>query len=218
MLSALGDDTGLSRTDPSTHVHGELHRARIDLAKKQLRSAPLRDGHCAYPRIAKQVAGGRRQRIWLQSSRYVDGVMHFHISRIDEDGALHHHTFAPGELCSEPALAQRHDGGQGGREDDGSVLTLVYDRHTARSHVVVLDARTPTPLGPRAVDPGDSADVPWQLVADGGTTQLTWIRPAGAMPRRDNPTPPARRPADGERRCARVPFRRLPRCRSASGR
>ena len=141
LLGALGDGTGLSWTDPSTHVHGELHRARIDLAKKQLRSAPLWEGHCEYPRIAEQVAGGRHQHIWLQSSRYVDGVMRFQISRIDEDGASRHHTFAPGELCSEPVLAQS----QTGREDDGSVLTLVYDSHTARSHVAVLDARTLSP-------------------------------------------------------------------------
>ncbi len=34
---------------------------------------------------------------------------------------------------------------EGRREDDGSVLTLVYDSHTALSQVLVLEARTLAP-------------------------------------------------------------------------
>lgn len=138
LLGSLGDGTGLSWSDPRTHVHGKLHRARIDLGKKRLRSAPLWDGNCEYPRIALQAEGGRYKHLWLQSSEYVDGLLRFQISRIDERGTARHHTFAPGQFCSEPVLAQQ----EGGGEDEGSVLTLVYDSQTASSHVAVLNART----------------------------------------------------------------------------
>lgn len=122
-------------------VEGTLHRARIEPGKKRLRSEPLWDGNCEFPRIAAQAEGGRYQHIWVQSSAYIDGMLRFQISRIDNAGAVHHHTFAPGQICSEPALAPHGGGG----EDNGSVLTLVYDGHTTNSFVAVLDARTLAP-------------------------------------------------------------------------
>ncbi len=138
LLGSLGDGMGLSWSDPKTHVHGKLHRARIDLKNRRLRSEPLWDGNCEFPRIAAQAEGGRHKNIWMQSSDYVDGLLRFRITRLEEGGAVRHHTFAPGEICSEPVLAQQPPG----REDDGSVLTLVYDGHAERSHVAVLNART----------------------------------------------------------------------------
>ena len=138
LLGSLGDGTKLSWSDPKTHVHGKLHRARIDLKNRRLQSAPLWDGNCEFPRIAAQAEGGRYKHIWMQSSGYVDGLLRFRLTRLDEIGAAHHYTFAPGEICSEPVLAQQ----AGGREDDGWVLTLVYDGRGKRSHVAVLNPRT----------------------------------------------------------------------------
>jgi len=138
LLHAMGDGREIGWTDSKGHAHGTLHRARLDLANQRLRSEPLWDGQCEFPRIAERQDGDRHDVIWLQSSHYVDGVLRFRISRVDQDGGVRHHDLEPGAYGSEPVPAQAPGAGA----NEGSVLSLVYDSYTARSHVLVLDAQT----------------------------------------------------------------------------
>ncbi len=144
MLGSLGDGTRLTWTDRSTHVHGMLHRARIDLRAKTLHSEPLWDGACEYPRLAPSGEGARPQTLWMQSARYVDDVLRFAVTRVEPTGEVRdrvrvqHHRLDAGQLSSESVFVPDPEGG----EDEGSLLTLVFDSYTERSHVLVLDART----------------------------------------------------------------------------
>ncbi len=141
MLGALGDGLGLTWTDRSKHAHGVLHRARIDVKRQSFTSAPLWDGSCEYPRLAPHEEGTRNRQLWLQSTRYVDGALRFAVTRadLDDDRArMQHHVLDPGHLSSESVFAPDPRGEPG----QGSVLTLVFDSFTQRSHVLVLDAQT----------------------------------------------------------------------------
>jgi len=130
LLWSLGDGRRLSLTDVSTRgAGGRLHRARINPATRELRSEPLWNGDCEFPGIGP-VVDGRYRHIWLQSELEVDGALRFQITRLDADGAVLQHTLERGQISSESVLA------------GGSVLTLVYDSFSARSHLLVLDAET----------------------------------------------------------------------------
>jgi all-trans-8'-apo-beta-carotenal 15,15'-oxygenase len=136
LLPSLGDGRSLSFDDPAAHVHGTLHRARIDAHRKSFASEPRWDGHCEFPRVACQVEGRRHGQIWMQSSHYQSGALRSSVTRIAEDGATRQHHLEAGMLSSEPVPAQV----AGGAETSGSVLITVYDSCDDRSHVRVLDA------------------------------------------------------------------------------
>lgn len=141
LLGALGDGRGLSFHDPSRHVGGALHRARIDPAARTFRSEPRWDGFCEFPRIADRAMGGRHEHVWVQSEGWRDGVLRFSVTRIDARGEATHHHLPPGHHASEPVLAQAPGCG----ETDGSALVLVYDSVADRSYALVLDAHTLEP-------------------------------------------------------------------------
>lgn len=138
LLGALGDGQGLAFDDPSGHVGGRLHRARIDPVARTLRTAPLWDGWCEFPRISEHVSGARTSSVWVQSEVWRDGVLRFGVSRIAPDGSARHHWLEPGQHASEPVLAQAPGDGELG----GSVLVLVYDSVADTSHALVLNAET----------------------------------------------------------------------------
>ncbi len=141
MLDALGDGTRLTWDDRSTHAHGSLHRARIDVRAKAFQSEALWDGQCEYPRLAPHEEGAQHGRVWMQSSRYVDNVLRFAVSRVDMDNGhaqLSHALLDPGQLSSETVFAQDPGGAPGA----GWLLTLVYDSFDQRSHVLIHDAQT----------------------------------------------------------------------------
>ncbi|MFT5682042.1 MAG: all-trans-8'-apo-beta-carotenal 15,15'-oxygenase [Myxococcota bacterium] len=134
LLFALGDGMGLSMTDAGSRAPGgRLHRARIDLAGKRLTSEPLWDGDCEFPRT-NPVRDGRYTQTWLLCETIIGGEVHFQIGRLDADGSIRHHTLPRGALAGEPVLA-----------GDGSVMTLVYDCFTQRSHLLLLDSETLEP-------------------------------------------------------------------------
>ena len=138
LLDVLGDGTRLSWTDPNTHVFGTLHRARIDVNKRKFQTAHRWDAYCEFPRILNSSTSTFQQNIWLQSSRFIDGILRFGISRIDAQNNLQHHLLAAGEICSEPVLSQQ----AGAAVEQSSVMTIVYNSHTDRSHVLILEAQS----------------------------------------------------------------------------
>ena len=65
LLGALGDETRLTWSDRSTHVHGKLHRARIELRKRRLHSTPLWEGNCEYPLTGVRSGGEKYGNIFI---------------------------------------------------------------------------------------------------------------------------------------------------------
>lgn len=136
LITVLEDGLGMTWTDKSRHVHGALHRARINIAHRTFTTTPRWDGLCEFPHINPAREGGKYQVIWLQTACYIEDCLRSEISRIDENGGVITYTLPPGQFCSEPVpVMPLHS-----REDEGSILTLVYDCHDQKSHILILDA------------------------------------------------------------------------------
>ncbi len=134
LLFSLGDGRGLSLTDAGSRPPGgRLHRARIDPARRRITSEPLWDGDCEFPRTGP-IREGRYERTWLLCETVIGGELRFQIGRLDADGQMRLHTLERGELASEPVPAGEH-----------SVMTLVYDCFSARSHLLLLHPDTLEP-------------------------------------------------------------------------
>lgn len=127
VLWTLGDGLGMRLTDTGDRVPGgRLHRARIDPVKRTFRSEALWDADCEFPRLGP-IRECRYDTMWLQSQAAVAGELVFQVTRRTEDGTLTHHRLPRGHLCSEIVPA------------GSSLLTLVYDCFSERSHLLVLD-------------------------------------------------------------------------------
>ena len=120
-------------------IEGALHRAVIDPARGTLKSEKLASLRCEFPRVARVAAPHRFVYVATHSSDSVANGMFDRLARIDvERGAVEAVSLGDGTYPSEPVFVRRPDGSA---EDDGWLLTLVYDACTDRSGVAVLDAR-----------------------------------------------------------------------------
>ena len=129
LLWQLGDGLGMTLMDPGTRAPpGTLHRARIDLVARTFRSAPRWDGMCEFP-VTADWRGERFQTTFLLGEVDDGGTLRFQITRLEGQQSASQ-LLPRGHVASEPVVA------------GASVLTLVYDCFTARSHVLVLDAVT----------------------------------------------------------------------------
>jgi all-trans-8'-apo-beta-carotenal 15,15'-oxygenase len=124
----------------TTSIGGQLHRAVIDPARGSLRDEPLAAiPGCEFPRVAR--AGGANQWVYVaaHSSDEAGRGMFDQIARIDtERGVVEAVSLGAGQYPSEPVFVRRPSGRD---EDDGWLLTLVYDAGRHRSGMAVLDAR-----------------------------------------------------------------------------
>jgi carotenoid cleavage dioxygenase len=119
-----------------------LHRWTIDLAGGGVRSAPLDDVSCEFPR-ADERRLGRRHRFGYAAvapEKVASNMPAWSsIRRYDLDrGKFDTRTFAPGSGAGEPLFIPRT---ATSAEDDGWVLALVYDGERDASDFWVLDAR-----------------------------------------------------------------------------
>lgn len=119
---------------PKTREHGHLHRFVLDPARGRLSGEPLDDDATEFPRVAPRVEGAPHRYVYLQQGALNDGI-----KKIDlVTGRSQRLPFAAHELPSEAVFVPRP---QGAEEDDGWLLTLVYDTRADTSHVAVLDAQ-----------------------------------------------------------------------------
>jgi carotenoid cleavage dioxygenase-like enzyme len=121
-------------------IGGQLHRATIDPARGTLRDAPLvATTACEFPRVAR--AGGANRYVYVAAHSDAEAAhgMFDRVARLDvERGTVDAVSLGAGQYPSEPVFVRR----PGGRDDDdGWLLTLVYDAAGDRSGVAVLDAR-----------------------------------------------------------------------------
>jgi len=125
---------------PSPDVRqGTLARATIDPQARTLRCEPYGDTAAEYPRVAPVVETRPHRFVYLTShsspAAAVSGPQD-RITRIDvERGAQLDLSLGRDHYPSEPIFVAR-----GPAEDDGWLLSLVYDASTHASYVAVLDA------------------------------------------------------------------------------
>ncbi len=115
----------------------KLERLHIDLRKREARFELLWDANCDFPTTAPSKQGFAARYLWAMVTReYVD-----RICKYDHDSKqVCESNFSPWEYPSEPTLVPRPGAT---REDDGWILTSVYDGKEDRTFIAVLDAANP---------------------------------------------------------------------------
>ncbi|MGH7858950.1 MAG: carotenoid oxygenase family protein, partial [Candidatus Binatia bacterium] len=120
-----------------------LHRWRIDLAGGVVRSRPLDDRSCEFPRVDERLVGRKHRYGYVAAAgpEQRDGSLPLWtaIEKHDVDGGKKEvRPFGEGNGASEPLFVPRQPDAA---EDDGWLLVLVYDRNRNASDFLVLDAR-----------------------------------------------------------------------------
>jgi carotenoid cleavage dioxygenase len=113
-----------------------LERWTLDLTGGTVKTETLDDRPQEFPRLDERLTG--RPHRYGYTATLGDRVEHGPAMKHDlTTGACWVHDFGPGRVTLEPLFVPRSDGA----EDDGWVMSYVYDAATDRSDVVVLDAQ-----------------------------------------------------------------------------
>ena len=120
-------------------------RATIDPRRLTAHAEPLWSVPCEFPAIDERRAGGRHRNLYVVVQAPEGAREHmppsFDVGRIDtETGRVAVATMPAGSYASQPLFVPRR-GGE--RDDDGWLVTLVYDSERHASHAAVLDAAAP---------------------------------------------------------------------------
>ncbi|HET6951960.1 MAG TPA: carotenoid oxygenase family protein [Acidimicrobiales bacterium] len=114
-----------------------LERWTLDLGTGTLRTETLDDRGQEFPRLDERLTG--RPYRYGYGAAFGAGVEHGPAIKHDlHTGTSEMHDYGPGRVTLEPVFVPRS---ATAAEDDGWVLSYVYDATTDRSDVVVLDAR-----------------------------------------------------------------------------
>jgi len=121
----------------------KLHRWRIDLHSGAVRSEPLDDRACEFPRVDERRLGHKHRYGYLAAAgpeKQPDNMPVFTaVQKHDfERGSTEVRGFGAGNGVGEPLFVPRH---ADAAEDDGYVLVLAYDAVRNASDFYVLDAR-----------------------------------------------------------------------------
>lgn len=131
-------DGGPDRFEPSL-----LWRWRFDLETGEVHEEQLDDGSHAFPRIDERLCGLPNRYGWVVAPRdggTREGDMDASTAIVKYDlhtGARTMHDLGPAAQTGEPVFVPAHDGAG---EDEGYLVTFVYDRAEDASRFVVLDA------------------------------------------------------------------------------
>jgi all-trans-8'-apo-beta-carotenal 15,15'-oxygenase len=114
-----------------------LTRLRVDLGSGKVESRSFAAGRAnEFPTINPRYVGRRYRYAYMACSDQLQGLQR-QIARIDvQSGTAVTHDFGADRYAGEPLFIPT-----GGAEDDGVVITLVYDAAEQRSAIVGLDAR-----------------------------------------------------------------------------
>ena len=109
----------------------ELHRARIDAGRTQLRSEPCWDVPCEFPRVAPSSEGVAYRDAWVETS--TEELVGTGLARIRPDSGEAERWEAPGLRTSEPVPVPRAGG------ESPWILSMCHDREGGPSSLCVLD-------------------------------------------------------------------------------
>jgi carotenoid cleavage dioxygenase-like enzyme len=120
-------------------LDAQLHRYRFDLRTGRTHEEPLDDDNSEFPSINLAMVGRKTRyaynmHISPEKTLLFDGLMKYDVDR----GSAETHWFGDGRWGSEAPFAPRPGGTD---EDDGYLLSYVYDEREQRSDVEILDAR-----------------------------------------------------------------------------
>jgi all-trans-8'-apo-beta-carotenal 15,15'-oxygenase len=131
---------GLVRGEIEAPLGASIRRARVDVRRRTFRSETILQRPAELPRVAPRVEASRHRFAYYvgqgdaSRTRPFDAVLKHDVEtgRID--------TYAPGEheYPGEAVFVPREGGAA---EDDGWLLTMVYDSRADRTRLDVLDAR-----------------------------------------------------------------------------
>jgi carotenoid cleavage dioxygenase len=110
------------------------YRWRLDRKTGKVKEGPLHDEAADFPRI-NDSRTGRAARFGYSMKLSMDALLKLDLGK----GVIARHELGKGRQSGEPVFAPR-PGGKG--EDDGWLLTFVYDAATEKSEMLVLDAAT----------------------------------------------------------------------------
>lgn len=109
-----------------------LHRWRLDLAAGTAREEAVDDTPCEFPRV-DDARLGRRTRFGYALEAASTALLKFDLDR----GTTARHEFGPGRLGGEAVFVPRQDGRA---EDDGWLVTFVFDGAKGSSELLLVDA------------------------------------------------------------------------------
>ncbi len=114
-----------------------LWRWTIDPAAGRVREEQLDDRGQEFPRHDERIIG--RPHRYGYTAAFGDGVEHGPAYKHDfVAGTTHTHDYGPGRATLEPVFVPAHDDAA---EDDGWIMSYVYDATTDRTDVVILHAQ-----------------------------------------------------------------------------
>jgi carotenoid cleavage oxygenase len=120
-----------------------LWRWTIDTTTGRVHEQQLTDVPLEFPRVDERLVGRRHGVGWASEVRQLDGANGFGGRLVRVDGATGDARvidLGPGRLGGEWVMVPRAGGGE---EDDGWLMSLVYDQTQDRSDLVILDAAAP---------------------------------------------------------------------------
>lgn len=133
--------TAMSKGAPDRDADGILGRARLDAKRRTFRFEPMRERTGEFPRVAPSVdALPNRTLYWTEHSSAAVGRNGppDTLVRVDTDiGATDEFRFTHDQWPSEGVFVPRPGGD---REDDGWIVSLVYDARTHTSQWAVFEA------------------------------------------------------------------------------
>ncbi|MEP7199842.1 MAG: carotenoid oxygenase family protein, partial [Chloroflexota bacterium] len=123
-------------------LDAQLYRFRFNLTTRQTTEGPLDDDNTEFPMMNTQVLGCKSRyayNVHINSEKTLlfDGIFKYDT----EQGRCDAHWFGANRFGSEAPFAPRPHAKS---EDDGYLVSYVYDANENRSEVVVLDATNVT--------------------------------------------------------------------------
>lgn len=128
---------------PEHPAAGTLQRLRVDVASRRVSRESLWDGAAEFPQLSPLRAAAPERFAYVTTPGSAEAArgMFDGVAKVDlRRGTSQRFALGPALYPSEPVFVPR-PGGSG--EDDGWILTLVYDGVSDLSHLEVLDARVP---------------------------------------------------------------------------
>ncbi|MEM7152646.1 MAG: carotenoid oxygenase family protein [Myxococcota bacterium] len=141
-FSLIGVSSELHDDDRGVVDHGWPARAVIDRRARSLRWETWAERSMEFPRVAPSVEGGEHRHVYMAahgSQAQREGTLFDRIVKLDTSvGTFEEYEFDCGVFASEPIFTPSP---HSKCDDDGWVMSLVYDAPNHRSHVAVFDAQ-----------------------------------------------------------------------------
>jgi all-trans-8'-apo-beta-carotenal 15,15'-oxygenase len=138
----LEPNTDFRNVDFDKVIAGQLYRFTINVKLGTVKRELILERSCEFPVVHPRCVGQKHRFAYIGAIAASSGNAPLQaIAKVDmETGKQEFHSFAPRGFISEPIFVPR-DRNADSAEDDGWVLTLIFDATHNRSDLVVLDAQ-----------------------------------------------------------------------------